>query len=167
MKPVLLAGVALLLGAAPALADTLVDNVDGVTLDASNAVDHFTGLVIGNDGRIVKVLHRGDPRPPKVDYKIDGKGRYLMPGLIDSHAHVMGVGFAALSLDLNAARSLGEALDMIGAYAKAHPNLPWILGRGWNQELWPEKRFPTAAELDAVVPDRPVWQPRWTFPTRC
>ena len=44
MKPVLLAGVALLLGAAPALADTLVDNVDGVTLDASNAVDHFTGL---------------------------------------------------------------------------------------------------------------------------
>ena len=160
MKPVLLVGAALLLGATPALADTLVDNVDGVTLDASNAVDHFTGLVIGNDGRIVKVLHRGEPRPQRVDYKIDGKGRYLMPGLIDSHAHVMGVGFAALSLDLNAARSLGEALDMIGTYAKAHPNLPWILGRGWNQELWPEKRFPTAAELDAVVPDRPVWLER-------
>lgn len=161
MKPVLFAGAALLFAVGtPALADTLVDNVDGVTLDASNAVDHFTGLVIGPDGRIVKVLHRGDPRPQKVDYKIDGKGRYLMPGLIDSHAHVMGVGFAALSLDLNAARSLGEALDMIGAYAKAHPNLPWILGRGWNQELWPEKRFPTAAELDAVVPDRPVWLER-------
>ena len=161
MKALLFAGTALLFAAGtPALADTLVDNVDGVTLDASNAVDHFTGLVIGPDGRIVKVLHRGDPRPQKVDYRIDGKGGYLMPGLIDSHAHVMGVGFAALSLDLNAARSLGEALDMIGAYARAHPNLPWILGRGWNQELWPEKRFPTAAELDAVVPDRPVWLER-------
>lgn len=161
MKALLFAGTALLFAAGtPALADTLVDNVDGVTLDASNAVDHFTGLVIGPDGRIVKVLHRGDPRPQKVDYRIDGKGGYLMPGLIDSHAHVMGVGFAALSLDLNAARSLGEALDMIGAYARAHPNLPWILGRGWNQELWPEKRFPTAAELDAVVSDRPVWLER-------
>lgn len=143
--------------AAPAMADTLVDNVDGVTIDATGGMDRFTGLVIGDDGRIKQVLRRGDKRPERPDFKVDGKGRVMLPGMIDSHGHVMSLGFAALTLDLSAAKSLPEALAMVGAYAKAHPERPWIIGRGWNQELWPEKRFPTAAELDAVVPDRPVW----------
>lgn len=142
---------------APALADTLVDNVDGVTIDTAGGMARFTGLVIGDDGRIKQVLRRGDKRPEQPDYKVDGKGRIMLPGMIDSHGHVMSLGFSALTLDLSAARSLPEALAMVGAYAKAHPERPWIIGRGWNQELWPEKRFPTAAELDAVVPDRPVW----------
>ncbi|MFO1254465.1 MAG: amidohydrolase family protein [Sphingomonadaceae bacterium] len=159
LRSVLAAGAALAALAAPAMADTLLDNVDGVTLDASNAVDHFTGLVIDNDGRIKQVLHRGDKRP-RTDYAIDGKGQFLMPGLIDSHAHVMGVGMAAMTLDLSETRSLPEALARIDAYARAHPDRPWILGRGWNQELWPDKRFPSAADLDAVVGDRPVWLSR-------
>ena len=141
------------------MADTLLDNVDGVTLDASNSIDHFNGLVIGDDGRVAKVLHRGDKRP-RTTYLIDGKGLYVMPGLIDSHAHVMDVGFAAMTLDLSDTRSLAEALAKIAAYAKAHPDRPWLLGRGWNQELWPEKRYPTAADLDAIVPGQPVWLER-------
>lgn len=145
---------------APALADTLVDNVDGVTIDATGGIDRFTGLVIGDDGRIKQVLQRGDKRPDRPTYKVDGQGRFMVPGMIDSHGHVMGLGFAALTLDLSDTKSLPEALEKIGAYAKANPDRPWILGRGWNQELWPEKRFPTAAELDAVVPDRPVWLTR-------
>lgn len=146
--------------AAPALADTLVDNVDGVTIDATGGIDRFTGLVIGDDGRIKQVLRRGDKRPDRPTYKVDGQGRFMVPGMIDSHGHVMGLGFAALTLDLSDTKSLPEALEKIGAYAKANPDRPWILGRGWNQELWPERRFPTAAELDAVVPDRPVWLTR-------
>ncbi len=145
---------------APVLADTLVDNVDGVTLDATGGIDHFTGLLVGDDGRIVQVLRRGDKRPGKVDYLVDGKGRYLMPGLIDSHLHVMGIGFGALTLDLSETKSLAEAQAKIAAYAKQHPDRPWILGRGWNQELWQLGRFPTAAELDALVPDKPVWLER-------
>ncbi len=159
LRSVLAAGAALIALASPAMADTLLDNVDGMTLDANNAVDHFTGLVIDNDGRIKQVLHRGDKRP-RTDYAIDGKGQFLMPGLIDSHAHVMGVGIGAMTLDLSETKSLPEALARIDAYAKAHPDRPWILGRGWNQELWPDKRFPTAADLDAVVGDRPVWLQR-------
>lgn len=146
--------------AAPANADTLVDNVDGVTLDATGGVDHFTGLLVGDDGRIVQVLRRGDKRPGKVDYFVDGKGQVLMPGLIDSHGHVMGVGFGALTLDLSETKSLAQAQAMIAAYARAHPDRPWILGRGWNQELWGLGRFPTAAELDTLVPDKPVWLTR-------
>lgn len=151
--------VSLALTTSPALADTLLDNVDGVTLDATGGIDHFSGLVIGDDGRIKLVLHRGDKKP-KTSFRMDGKGRFVMPGLIDSHSHVMSVGIAAMTLDLTSTRSLAEALAAIGAYAKAHPDRPWILGRGWNQELWPEKRFPTAAELDAVVGNRPVWLER-------
>ncbi len=161
MKLLLTGGlVAALTLAAPALADTLIDNVDGVTIDATGGIDRFTGLVIGDDGRIKQVLRRGDKRPDKPAYKLDGKGRFMVPGMIDSHGHVMGLGFAALTLDLSDTRSLPEALEKIGAYARANPDRPWILGRGWNQESWPEKRFPTAAELDAVVPDRPVWLTR-------
>ena len=148
---------ALLASASPALADTLVDNVDGVTLNAKGSVEHFTGLLVGDDGRIEQVYRRGDKRPAKVDYLIDGKNRVLMPGLIDAHAHVMSIGFAALTLDLSETKSLTEALGKIKAYAAAHPDRPWIIGRGWNQELWGLGRFPTAAELDTVVRDRPVW----------
>lgn len=157
MKAGLIGAVAALALSAPALADTLVDNVEVVTIDATGGMDRFTGLVIADDGRIKQVLHRGDKRPERPTYKVDGQGRIMLPGMIDSHGHVMGLGFAALTLDLSASRSLPEALAMIADYARTHHGAPWILGRGWNQELWPEKRFPTAAELDAVVPDRPVW----------
>lgn len=160
MKALLLGAAAALALSAPALADTLVDNVDGVTIDATGGIDRFTGLVIADDGRIKQVLHRGDKRPERPTYKVDGRGRFIIPGLIDSHGHVMGLGFSALTLDLTEAKSLPDALARIAAYAKAHPDRPWIIGRGWNQELWPEKRFPTAAELDAAVPDRPVWLTR-------
>lgn len=160
MKALLLGAGAALALASPALADTLVDNVEGVTMDAKGGIDRFTGLVVADDGRIKQVLHRGDKRPDRPSYKLDGKGQFLIPGLIDSHGHVMSLGFSALTLDLTDTRSLGETLAKIAAYAKAHRDRPWILGRGWNQELWPEKRFPTAAELDAVVPNRPVWLTR-------
>ncbi len=155
-----IAGALALAIAAPAHADTLIDNVDGLTLDATGGVDRFTGLLVGDDGRIVQVLRRGDKRPGKVDYFVDGQGQVLMPGLIDSHGHVMGVGFGALTLDLSETTSLAQAQAKIAAYAAAHPDRPWILGRGWNQELWGLGRFPTAAELDAVVGDKPVWLTR-------
>ena len=156
----LLGATAALALSAPALADTLVDNVDGLTIDGTGGIERFNGLLVGDDGRIKQVLHRGDKRPGKVDYFVDGKGQVLVPGMIDSHGHVMGLGFSALTLDLTETKSLAEALAKVAAYAKANPDRPWILGRGWNQELWPEKRFPTAAELDAVVGDRPVWLER-------
>ena len=159
MKRALLAAAALT-AASPALADTLLDNVDGFTLDEKGQVERLTGLVFSNDGKVVQVLHRGDKRPAKPEYYIDGKGRVLMPGLIDAHVHVMGIGVAALTLDLSGTKSLTEAQAAIAKFAAEHPDRKWILGRGWNQELWKLGRFPTAAELDAAVKDRPVWLER-------
>jgi predicted amidohydrolase YtcJ len=143
--------------ATPAWADTLVDNVDGMTLDQDGHVARFTGLVVGDDGRIVQVLARSERRPPHPEYYVDGQGRVMIPGMIDSHAHLMSIGFAALTLDLSGAKTLAEAQAQIAAYAAAHPDRPWILGRGWNQEQWGLGRFPTAAELDGLAGDRPIW----------
>lgn len=162
MRPFLVAGL-LATGAClapPALADTLIDNVQGVTIGEDGKLDRFTGLLIAPDGTIKQVFDSADKRPKSVDYRVDGEGRVMIPGLIDSHLHVMGLGFGALTLDLSETQSLAEALDKISAYAAENPGRRWIIGRGWNQEKWGLGRFPTAAELDSAVSDRPVLMER-------
>lgn len=157
----LVAALALLL-ATPAFADGLVDNVNGITLDAEGKVVRFTGMVVGADGKVAKLLKKGEKRPrdKQLVWKRDGQGLTLLPGMIDSHVHVAALGFKALSLDLSDTNSLAEAQAKIAAYARENPNRPWILGGGWNQERWGLGRFPTAAELDAVAGDKPVWLSR-------
>ena len=151
---------ALLLCVPPAaLADTLVDNVSGITLDGEGKVQRFAGLVIGTDGKVKQMLQPKDKKP-KTQYRVDGAGRVMLPGLIDAHGHIMGLGWQALTLDLSDTRSLDEAKTKIAAYAAANPQRRWIIGRGWNQEQWGLGRFPTAADLDGAVADRPVWLER-------
>ena len=154
MRPYALALIAALL-ASPASAETLISNVNGVQVGADGKLQHFTGLLVGDDGRVKEVLNGP---PPIVRYPniIDGGGRTLLPGLIDAHGHVLGLGFSALQLDLVGTSSLDDLKQRLKAYAAAHPDARWIQGRGWNQELWPNKSFPTAADLDSVVSDRPV-----------
>ncbi|WP_324261231.1 amidohydrolase family protein [Altererythrobacter sp. H2] len=144
---------------APVQADTLIDNVQGIALDEEGKVQRFTALWIDDEGRVKQLLDRADKRP-QTDYRVDGKGAYLIPGLIDAHLHVMGIGFGALTLDLSDTASLAEAQARIAEYAAANPSRRWIIGRGWNQEKWGLGRFPTAADLDAAVADRPVWLER-------
>lgn len=159
MKRLLLL-LAALLAAAPALADSLVDNINGYTMREDGRLHRFTGIVIDDEGRVKQLLQRGDRRPERPRYLLDGQGRTIIPGLIDAHGHVMGLGLGALSLDLSDTNSLEEAQRRIADYAAANPSPRWIVGRGWNQERWGLGRFPTAADIDAVVPDRPVWLAR-------
>lgn len=149
---------ALLALAAPAAAATIIANANGYTIDAEGGVQRLTGLVIDDSGRILRILRRGDPepRPQPGDFRLDAGGRTLLPGLIDAHGHVMALGEGALHVDLAGTRSLEEALDRVRAHAAANPTRKWILGRGWNQVTWGLGRFPTAAELDRAVADRPV-----------
>lgn len=150
----------LLLQAAASNATSLVDNVNGITVDEKGQLVRFDGLLISEDGKIEKLLDRKDKRPDKLTFRLDGKGRTLLPGLIDAHGHVMGLGLSLLTLDLSDTRSLAEAQAKIAAYVRENAGRKWIIGRGWNQEQWGLGRFPTAAELDAVVPDTPVWLER-------
>lgn len=144
----------------PVKADSLIENVNGMTMTKSGTVRRFTAMLIDDDGRVKQLLDRRDKRPKQVDFQFDGEGKTLIPGFVDAHGHVMGLGFGALTLDLSKTESLEQALAAIKSYAERYPNRQWILGGGWNQEKWALGRFPTAAELDAVIPDRPVWLER-------
>ena len=136
----------------------LIDNVDGVAIQDGREV-RFTGLVIDRDGRVVARLAPDAKRPRNVA-KVDGKGATLLPGLMDAHVHVMGLGQQLTQLDLSDTRSLDEAKAKIRAYAAGRATTGWILGRGWNQEAWGLGRFPTAADLDDAVADVPVYLER-------
>jgi predicted amidohydrolase YtcJ len=81
----------------------------------------------------------------------------VLPGLVDAHAHLASQGYLAVSLDVTGLKSLDETLAKISAYGKENPAAAFITGRGWNQVLWPDKKFPTAADIDSVLADRPVW----------
>ncbi|HEX6375153.1 MAG TPA: amidohydrolase [Allosphingosinicella sp.] len=153
----LLAALAALCLASPALADVLVDNVNGYTIGDDGRLIRFGAMLVGDDGKVARLYQRGEKKPERSRFRFDGKGRTLIPGLIDAHGHVMSLGLNALQLDLSDTRSLQEAQAKIAAYAAANPTPRWIVGRGWNQEVWGLGRFPTAAELDAAVKDRPVW----------
>ncbi|MEO5866501.1 MAG: amidohydrolase family protein [Sphingomonas sp.] len=159
MKRLLLAAAMVLLPM-PALADALIDNVNGMTLDKNGKVVHFSGLLMSLDGHVTRLLQQGEKRPEKLDWRADMHGKVLLPGFVDAHGHVMELGFRALELDLSQTNSLAEAKARIAAYAAANPEKKWIIGGGWNQERWNLGRFPTAADLDSVVSDRPVWLER-------
>ena len=142
--------------AAPAQADGLIDNANGYTFDGKGQLIRFNAMLIDRQGRVSKLLARGDKRPETLDFRLDAKGRTIIPGLIDAHGHVMSLGAAALSLDLSAANSLAEMQDALRRYAAERPTPLWIGGGGWNQERWGIGRFPTAADIDPVTPGRPV-----------
>ena len=138
-----------------ASADTAIHNVVGYTSSA-NGVRDFSVLVFGADGKVVATGDESLLADIPAGDRIDGGGRFVLPGLTDAHAHVYSQGFLALSLNLLGAASVDAAVDRIREYAAAR-RAGWILGRGWNQVLWPVQEFPTAADIDAVVADRPVW----------
>ena len=142
--------------ASSAAADTLIYNVNGIQVGADGQLQHFDGLLIGDDGKVVRTLNGPDDVRLDAKQRIDGKGRTLLPGLIDAHGHVMGLGMAAIQLDLVGAGSITELQQRLRTYAAAHPDDAWVLGRGWNQELWTDRRFPNAHDLDAALADRPA-----------
>jgi len=144
----------------PLWADGLVENVNGITLDKKGEVIRFNALLIDKEGKVSKLITQKKQIPAQLDFRYDGKGQTMLPGLIDAHGHVSGVGFQALTLDLTQTNSLEEARDSIKAYAKKYPGRRWIIGRGWNQEKWNLGRFPNTADLDDIISDRPIWLER-------
>ena len=158
------AALALALLSTAASADTLIYNVNGIQVGPNGQLQRFRGLVIDDHGKVERLIQRTEELDRPIEHEIDGMGRTLLPGLIDAHGHVvdspgqgMGLGLTLLRLDLNGVRSIKELQQRIAAYAAANPDVPWIIGRGWNQEMFAEARFPTAGDLDAAVADRPVW----------
>lgn len=147
-----------------ALSDTLYTNMKGYTLTSpageQAVLKPFSHMMVEN-GKVRAI--GGDAltqRFPNVDQRIDMQGQTVLPGLIDAHGHVQGLGNSLLQVDLRDADSVGTAVERVQDYAQEQPQVRWITGRGWNQEQWTKRAFPTAGHLDEVVRDRPVWLKR-------
>ena len=87
---------------------------------------------------------------------IDLEGNYVYPGFVDSHAHLKGIGRRENSLNLQGTKSLKEMLTAVEIYSNGIEPGEWVVGRGWIEKVWPEKRFPTRYELDRFSSDKPV-----------
>jgi predicted amidohydrolase YtcJ len=139
-----------------AQAKTALVNITGYT-STENGLQRFDVLVFDDTGRIVATGDAAVLEQHADAERIDGAGRSVLPGLIDAHAHILNYGLLRSQLNLFGSATLEDAVSRIETYAKERPHTRWILGRGWNQVLWPVKEFPRAADIDAVVEDRPVW----------
>jgi len=87
---------------------------------------------------------------------IDLGGKFAMPGFNDAHIHLFGAAYAKLQIDFTGVKSIPEFQDRIRARLKDYKPGEWILGRGWDHTLWPEKKFPTRQNLDALSTDHPM-----------
>lgn len=89
--------------------------------------------------------------------RIDAGDATVVPGLIDAHGHLMGLGYALMLADLTGVASKDEVVSRLREYERSLPEGAWLQGNGWDQNRWPGKAFPTVADLDAAFPNRPVW----------
>ncbi len=134
----------------------LLHNVKGYSINNGELVtfnsilfEADTILAIGNKQDIAKKA--------SFSLSIDGKGKILLPGLIDSHGHLLGLGNNLQLIDLRNIASVEASIEKVTGYTKNNPQKHWILGRGWNQVLWQPQEFPSKKDLDKVTKDRPIW----------
>ena len=143
--------------ALPAQAQDLL--IRGGTIHTGNDAAPTAEVVIARDGRIAWVGAAADAPSTEGLTVIDLDGATLFPGFTDGHAHLDGIGWRELTLNLEGSTSVVDAMARLTAWAEAHPDGP-IIGRGWIETRWPESangaRFLTAADLDAAAPGRVV-----------
>jgi len=134
-------------------ADLLIKNATIYTVDKDFST---ANALVVKDGKILEI---GLKPELELKYKIketyDAKGNTVVPGLIDAHAHLYGLGLALQQVDLVGTTSFEEVLGRVVAFQE-EKNMPYIIGRGWDQNDWDDKNFPTKKELDSLFPNTPV-----------
>jgi predicted amidohydrolase YtcJ len=138
-----------------ASADLVLTNGDIYTVDSTNP--RAQAIAIRGD-KILEVGSSNEMRAwigPRT-HVVDLHGRFAMPGFNDAHTHLASAGVAKLTVNFNGAKSLSEFQQRIRDSLKNYKSGEWITGSGWDHTLWPEKRFPTRGDLDAVSQDHPM-----------
>jgi len=109
------------------------------------------------DGKIVAVgTNDAILKEYTSDSVVNAAGAVVYPGFIDAHAHFVGYGQSLFAVDLMFVNSWEEVINRVKDFAAKHPGTSWIRGRGWDQNRFPGKQFPTNEQLNALFPDRPV-----------
>ena len=137
---------------------TVVQNARIHTFGSQSSSFESGAMAIAADGAILGV---GNQQSLVKNYPgaelLDLGGKTIIPGLIDSHAHLAGLAQSFTRANLMGAESKGEVLERLRKFEKTLPDGAWMLGRGWDQNDWPENAFPDRGDLDEAFPDRPVW----------
>jgi hypothetical protein len=140
-------------------ADLVVLNAKIYTADVNRPVAEALAV---RGGRIAFVgsargaLALAGPRTEKLDLA----GRTVIPGMVDAHAHLLGLGQALRTVDLVGTRSYEEVVARVAERANTARSGEWIRGRGWDQNDWADTRFPTHQALSRAVPNNPVYVTR-------
>jgi len=137
-------------------ADLILTNGDIYTGDPSHP---RVQALAARDEVIVAVGSNGEIAPLRNSKTrvIDLHGQFAMPGFNDAHVHLAGAGLAKLSVDLEGVKSLAEMQARIRARLKDFKSGEWMFGRGWDHTLWPDKVFPTRADLDVISREHPMF----------
>jgi len=135
--------------------DLIVHNATIYTVDSTFATAEAMAI---KDGKIIAtgttqfILNNYEAKE-----KIDAEKKAVYPGFIDAHAHFVGYGQSLFVADLYDTKSFEEVIERLKSFAAEHPDEKWILGRGWDQNKWPGKVYPTNEKLNQLFPDKPVY----------
>ncbi len=135
-------------------ADLLVTNAHVYTADSAfSTADAF----VVNDGTFLAVGKADELRKQyDADSTVDLGGAPVYPGFYDPHSHFLGLGQVLDQADLVGADSYDDVIARLKNFYKQHPQVLWLTGRGWDQNDWADKQFPTKEKLDAAFPNIPV-----------
>lgn len=138
--------------------DLIVYNAKVYTVDS---VFSTVEAIAVNNGVIVEI---GDSQDLLNKYdakeKVDVNGKFIYPGFYDAHAHFFMLAEAMDEVDLVGSLSYNEVLERLKTYVAHNPDKKWIVGNGWDQNLWEDKNFPTKDSLDKYFPDLPIYLTR-------
>ena len=138
-------------------ADLLIYNATIYTVDSNfsvaeaMAIQNGKIIAVGNSDSLRNVFQPGE--------SLDVKGAFVYPGFIDAHTHFFRYALGLQTLDLTGTESWAQVIEKLKNFAEQNTN-GWLIGRGWDQNDWKEKEFPTKEELDKLFPDRPVFLTR-------
>jgi len=136
----------------------LVHNARIYTGDAGFTLIEKGAMAISEEGEIIAL---GDNEPMIRTFpgarRVDLAGKVVLPGLIDSHGHLAGLALSYTRANLTGSKSKVEVMSRLREFETTLGEDAWLLGRGWDQNDWPEQEFPSRQELDVEFPDRPVW----------
>ncbi|MCB9399230.1 MAG: amidohydrolase [Acidobacteria bacterium] len=137
---------------------TVYTNAVAYTLDPqSPQVRHFAV----ENGKFVWLGQDLSELGPMAEWpRIDLAGKTVLPGLIDAHAHLLGLGNTLFEVDLVGTASYQEVIDRVRQFADKVPTGQWVVGRGWDQNDWVQKDFPDHQALSKAIPDHPVYLTR-------
>ena len=137
----------------PEKVDTIVHNAKIYTLDENNVIAEAIAI---SDGKIVEVGAENQILNKYLaETKIDAQQGIIYPGFNDAHSHFLGYGLIQSQVNLKGTKSWKEVLQRISDYISNDDN-EWVLGRGWDQNDWDTKEYPTNHTLDSLFPDKRI-----------